>query len=69
MQYVKVDLGGPHFYTYAWSGKTALQPGDIVQVPGNVVNPDPQPGRVRRLLDAPDYDGKIVEILRAKRPR
>lgn len=63
MQYVKVDLEG-RAYTYSWDDtKYRLQPGDIVLVPGNVVNPRAQQAPVIRLLDGPDYDGKITEIL------
>lgn len=63
MQYVKVDLEG-RAYTYAWNDKQyALQPGDVVMVPGNVVNPKPQQAPVIRVLDGPDYDGKIAQIM------
>lgn len=63
MQYVKVDLEG-RAYTYSWDDqKYTLQPGDIVLVPGNVVNPKSQQAPVLRILEGPDYDGKITEIL------
>lgn len=64
MQYVKLDLGG-RAYTYAWPFEDVapLLVGDVVWIPGNSVNPEKAQAKVVRLLDGPDYDGPITEIL------
>jgi hypothetical protein len=62
-QFVKVDLDGKA-YTYKWTGSVPLEPGDQVEVPGNVVNTEPSVRRVLRVLAKPDYEvAKIVAIL------
>lgn len=63
MQYVKVDLDGKA-YTYGWTGSEPLKRGDRVEVPANVVNPEPSVRTVLRPMPGPDYDvDKIVNIL------
>lgn len=63
IQYVKVDLDGKA-YTYGWTGSEPLKRGDRVEVPANVVNPEPSIRTVLRPMPGPDYDvDKIVNIL------
>lgn len=63
IQYVKVDLDGKA-YTYGWTGSEPLKRGDRVEVPANVVNPEPSVRTVLRPMPGPDYDvDKIVNIL------
>lgn len=63
MQYVKVDLDGKA-YTYGWTGAEPLKRGDRVEVPANVVNPEPSIRTILRPIPGPDYDvDKIVNIL------
>lgn len=63
MQHVKLDLNGKA-YTYEWADDNdPLEPGDLVWIPGNRVNPDPSLVRVLRTLGQPDYDGPITRIL------
>jgi hypothetical protein len=67
-QFVKVDLDGKA-YTYKWTGSVPLEPGDQVEVPGNVVNTEPSVRRVLRVLNKPDYEvAKIVAILSKVEP-
>lgn len=68
MQYVKVDLDGKA-YTYGWTGSEPLKRGDRVEVPANVVNPEPSVRTVLRAMPGPDYDvDKIVNILSKVEP-
>lgn len=68
IQYVKVDLDGKA-YTYGWTGAEPLKRGDLVEVPANVVNPEPSVRTVLRPMPGPDYDvDKIVNILSKVEP-
>lgn len=67
-QFVKVDLDGKA-YTYGWTGSEPLKRGDRVEVPANVVNPEPSVRTVLRPMPGPDYDvDKIVNILSKVEP-
>jgi len=66
MQYVKVEIDEGKAYTYTWDGEDALQVGDWVFCPGNVVRAEEFVGKVIRLLDGPDphYKGPYKAVLR-----
>lgn len=66
MQYVRVELAEGRVYTYGWDDdlEPALERGEWVILPGNVVHKKPFPGRVNRSLgDDPQYDGQIQNVI------
>jgi hypothetical protein len=64
IQHVRVEVSEGRAYTYEWDGKPPLQPGDLVVLPGNIVQNKDFTGKVLRVLDGPDTDYPLKRVLR-----
>jgi hypothetical protein len=68
--WVRCEVGEGRAYTYVSFEEVALERGEEVVLPGNVVQRDPFKGRVLRLLDGPDasYAGPYKAVMRRVEP-
>jgi hypothetical protein len=69
--WVRCEVSEGRAYTYVSFEDPALDRGEAVRLPGNVVQPDPFEGRVLRLLDGPDasYAGPYKAVMGRVAPR